>query len=109
MHMNTPLISKLALLLLAVGIGSNAAASGAATPAAGAKLLPVEAFFKKPALGSPKLSPSGKRIAMLVPNANGRIGLAIADVATPNKFTGIAQFDDADIANATWVNDERLV
>jgi dienelactone hydrolase len=60
-------------------------------------------------LGKPTLSPSGKKIAMLVSNEAGRIGLAVADVATPNKFKGIAQFPDADIRSLSWVNDERLV
>ena len=35
--------------------------------------------------------------------------MAVADVGTPDKFKGIAQFDDADVRSVTWVNDERLV
>jgi dipeptidyl aminopeptidase/acylaminoacyl peptidase len=71
--------------------------------------LPVEAFFKKPTIGNPTLSPSGKKLAMLVPAENGRMGLAVADAATPDKFKGVAQFPDADVRSVTWVNDERLV
>jgi len=84
-------------------------AAALALPAAGAEPLPAELFFRKPALRSPTLSPNGKRIAMLVPTAGGRSGLAIADTATPDKFKGIAQFDDADIRSVSWINDERLV
>ena len=71
--------------------------------------LPTEAFFKKPALGGPVLSPSGKKIAMLRVFPSGRMGLAIADVATPDKFVGVAQFPDADVRSAAWVNENRLV
>ncbi|PWF42500.1 alpha/beta hydrolase family protein [Massilia glaciei] len=95
----------LAMLLLAAFAGL-CASSALAAPAAP---LPLETFFKKPAVGSPTLSPSGKKIAMRVPTKSGRMGLAVADVATPDKFTGIAQFDDADIGSVSWVNDERVV
>lgn len=94
-------------LLLAAAVcavpGASALAQSAAAP------LPVEAFFKKPALMSPTLSPNGKRIAMLVPTASGRMGVAVADVGSPDKFKGIAQFEDADVRSVNWVNDERLV
>jgi len=96
----------MALLMVAAACaapGAPALALSAAAP------LPVEAFFKKPALMSPRLSPNGKRIAMLVPTASGRMGVAIADIGTPDKFKGIAQFEDADVRSVTWVNDERLV
>jgi len=106
----TPLLAtKLTVLLVAAGIGLHVSAAGVPAPAKTASLLPTEAFFKRAALGSPTLSPSGKKIAMLVPTDSGRTGLAVADVATPDKFKGIAQFNDADIATVTWVNDERLV
>ena len=109
MKITVPLISKLAVLLVAAGIGFNASAAGVPAPASAAKPLPTEAFFKKPVIVSPVLSPSGKKIAMLVPNESGRMGLAVADIATPNKFKGIAQFPDADLRSVHWVNDERLV
>ena len=109
MKTTLPPAIKLAAMLVAAGIGLNASAAGVPAPANAAKPLPTEAFFKKPAIGSPTLSPSGKKIAMLVPTASGRIGLAVADIATPDKFKGIAQFNEADIASATWINDERLV
>lgn len=109
MKINFPLASKLAVLLVAAGFGLHASAAGVPAPATANKPLPTEAFFKKPAIGAPSLSPSGKKIAMLVPTESGRIGLAIADIATPTKFKGIAQFPDADLRSVSWVNDERLV
>lgn len=71
--------------------------------------IPVEDFFRVPAIMRPTLSPDGKRIAMLVPTAEGRKGLAVARVETPKKFVGIAQFSDADVGSVQWVNNERLI
>lgn len=102
--MNTHCFTRVAALFLV-------AASAHFTPALAqpATQIPVEAFFKKPAVRSPALSPSGKQIAMLVPTQSGRVGLAVANIETPEKFIGIAQFDDADVRNFSWVNDQRLV
>jgi dipeptidyl aminopeptidase/acylaminoacyl peptidase len=109
MKITVPLARPITLLLVAAGLGLNLPIAAAQVATAPAKLLPAEAFFKKPAIGSPTLSPSGKKIAMLVPTQSGRIGLAVADIATPDKFVGVAQFGDADVRSVSWVNDERLV
>lgn len=95
-------------LLLGAGAIQPVWAATVTDPAA-SKPLPVESFFRKPVLGAPTLSPSGKKIAMLVSTSSGRIGLAIADTVTPDKFKGIAQFPDADLRSVTWVNENRLV
>ncbi len=71
--------------------------------------IPVVDFFKQPALQAPSLSPSGQKIAVIVGTSSGRKGLAVADIKTPNKFMGVAQFEDADIRSFAWVNDNRLV
>jgi hypothetical protein len=71
--------------------------------------IPIAEFFKRPAVASPMLSPDGQRIATLVPGPTVRMILAVADVATPNKRVGIAQFEDADVRNVQWVNDTRLL
>jgi len=97
--------TPLAALLLA----ATSILCAAPVLAQGVKPLPIEAFFQKPALGSPILSPSGKKLAMLRPSASGRMSLAIADVATPDKFIGVAQFSDADVRTVSWVNENRLV
>jgi len=109
MKITPPLARKLAVLLVAAGLGFNAMAAGVPAPTDTVKQLPASAFFKKPVLGSPTLSPSGKKIAMLVSTESGRIGLAVADIANPGKFMGIAQFPDADLRSVTWVNENRLV
>ncbi len=98
------------LLSALMALGASPAAAQAQAPATGAaKPLPVEAFFRNPAVRSPFLSPSGEKIAMLVPTREGRIGLAVADVRAPEKFVGVAQFNDADIRSFQWVNEQRLV
>ncbi len=92
--------------------GSHAAAqttASAAKPPAPPSTIPIEDFYKKPLFRSPKLSPSGQQLAMLVPAGNKRVGLAVANIATPTKFVGIAQFDDADVLQFDWVNEKRLV
>jgi dipeptidyl aminopeptidase/acylaminoacyl peptidase len=84
-------------------------ASVSAAPAAGApSAISVKDFFRLPAAKSPRLSPSGKKIAMLIPTDKGRFALAIADIDTPTRFVGIARFDDADINQFGWLNDGRL-
>jgi dipeptidyl aminopeptidase/acylaminoacyl peptidase len=69
----------------------------------------AELFFRPMALGAPILSPSGKKIAMLVPAAGGRVGLAVAEIDSPATFKGVAQFEDADVRSVRWVNNERMV
>lgn len=71
--------------------------------------IPIEHFFRRPALSQPTLSPDGSKIAMLVPGPDGRNALAVAEVSDPSKRTGIARFSDADIRSVAWVNDRRLV
>ena len=100
-------IRRLAFFVATVWLG--AATVIAPVAAQSTTPVPVEAFFKKPAVRSPALSPSGKQIAMLVPTSTGRVGIAVANVETPDKFTGIAQFDDSDVRTFAWVNDKRLV
>jgi dipeptidyl aminopeptidase/acylaminoacyl peptidase len=91
------------LLVVAAALQAPIAMAQAAAP------LPVESFFRNPALASPVLSPNGKQIAMAVPTKSGRMGLAVANVETPDKRVGVAQFDDADVRMVQWVNDQRLV
>lgn len=71
--------------------------------------IPVADFFRRPQMAQPRLSPSGRQIAMLARSSEGRVVLAVADVATPDKRVGVARFDDADVATFGWVNDRRLV
>ncbi|MDO8438857.1 MAG: prolyl oligopeptidase family serine peptidase, partial [Telluria sp.] len=73
-----------------------------------AAAIPLKDFFRPSAASGPVLSPSGKKLALLIPGENGRFALAIADIATPTRFVGIARFADADVSGFGWVNDGRL-
>ena len=73
------------------------------------RLQSIEDFFRRPLIESPRLSPDGKRIGMIVTTNEGRTVLAVADIATPQKRIGIARFGDGDVRSFRWVNDQRLV
>lgn len=94
-----------ALILVVATGGTGLSARAAQSPSD----IPIRDFFRLPAVRAPQLSPDGRRIAMLVPAGKNRVGLAMADTATPEKFVGVAQFEDADIRSFEWVNDQRLV
>lgn len=103
--LRTLVCSALAALAMSIVATSEVHAQAAAPASA----IPVVDFFKLPAVRSPMLSPSGKKIAMIVPAGNDRLGLGVASIDTPDKFVGIAKFEDADVGSINWVNDDRLV
>lgn len=101
-HSLPSLFRNCAAALLILAPAAAAAAPGAASA------IPLKDFFKHPAASTPVLSPNGQKLALLIPSDNGRMALAVADVATPTRFVGIARFDDADVDNFGWINDARL-
>jgi dienelactone hydrolase len=76
--------------------------------AADAPTIPIEAFFARPDLTAPQLSPSGDALAMQMV-VDGRRVLAVVDTATLKKITVVARFTTTDVGLASWVNDHRLV
>jgi dipeptidyl aminopeptidase/acylaminoacyl peptidase len=71
--------------------------------------VPLKEFFAVDVMSQPKLSPDGKRLAVLVANAQtGRRQLGVIDLDAGLKPTVAAAFSDADIAQVQWVNDRRL-
>jgi dipeptidyl aminopeptidase/acylaminoacyl peptidase len=91
-------------LALALALGGACMA----TPAA-AEPPPVAAFFKRPAISMPKLSPSGRYLAVLAAGKGNRIWLAVLDLQELGPPKIVAGFNDADIGNHHWVNENRLV
>lgn len=85
------------------------AAAALAPTAAAAEPPPAAAFFKRPQVRAPKLSPSGRYLAIQAAGRDDRMWLAVMDLQAmrPPKF--IAGFNDADIARHHWINEERLV
>jgi dienelactone hydrolase len=76
---------------------------------ASAQRPPVEDFTKLPEIDNVAISPSGKRLALLVFGQNGRRRLGVMDLDPIGKPRVVADFNDADITKLWWVNDERLV
>ena len=100
------LLSKVVRLAAAATLAaSQAMASDLAAPAD----VPVEAFFNVQDMSEPVLSPEGDALAILLRNKAGRRVLAVLDTADLQKATLVAAFDDADVVDARWVNDKRLV
>jgi len=69
---------------------------------------PVEAFFHEPLFSQAQLSPDGNKVAFLVGARNARTRLAVLDLQTL-KPSVVGAFDNADVQNIAWVNDQRLV
>jgi dipeptidyl aminopeptidase/acylaminoacyl peptidase len=87
-----------ALMLALAGCGAAAAP------------LPVESFFAPEAVHEVLLSPSGKRMALSAPGGNGRVGVFVIDLqGTDFKPTRAVLFNDGDVPEFQWVDDERLV
>lgn len=70
---------------------------------------PIRDFFKTPAVQEPKLSPSGRYLAVRTAGDGGRVRLAIIDLETMKPGKIIAGFSNADVIRHHWVNEDRLV
>lgn len=81
---------------------------GLSAPAA-AEPLPAKVFFKRPTLRAPKLSPSGRYLAVQSVGKDDRMFLAVIDLQTLDTAKGVAAFRDADVYRHDWVNEDRLV
>ena len=73
-----------------------------------AKLPAVEAFFGPMPISAPMLSPSGKRLAVIIGSPGKRTQLAVIDL-DDTKIHRTASFGELDVRSARWVNDERLI
>ncbi|KQW46784.1 hypothetical protein ASD88_09725 [Pelomonas sp. Root662] len=85
------------------------AAAMLAPTAAAAEPPPATAFFKRPQVRAPKLSPSGRYLAIQAAGKGDRMWLAVIDLQVMQAPKFIAGFNDADIANHHWINEDRLV
>ena len=94
--------NRLAAVMLAL-------AAVLAPTAAAAEPPPATAFFKRPQVRAPKLSPSGRYLAIQAAGKGDRMWLAVLDLQTMQTPKFIAGFSDADIASHHWINEERLV
>lgn len=73
-----------------------------------APLPAIESFFGNPVMDAPRLSPSGRYIAVRITPRGQRKQLAVIDPAS-GKAAVVAQFTDADVGRVEWLTDDRLV
>ncbi len=85
-----------------VGMAPAAAPAASAPPSA-------NLFARTPLLFDVRPSPSGRRVAMIVPQADGKHVLAVQDLPPEAPPKGVAAFRDGDVEWVRWVNDDRLV
>lgn len=71
--------------------------------------VPVADFFAVEKMSQPRLSPSGRHLAVHVGSPGGRRRLAVINVEPPRQPRIVAGFDDADVGAFAWVDDDRLV
>ncbi|EGN74567.1 dipeptidyl aminopeptidase/acylaminoacyl peptidase [Idiomarina sp. A28L] len=73
--------------------------------------IPLEHFFKHAEFGDAAISPTGKYLAVTVPNDEQR-SLAVLDISKPDSMSITAAFQlrgQESPSNVRWVNDERLI
>ena len=95
-------------LLAAVAVTAAPAQTSGDRPAAQAvtQALP---YVERPRISSLKVSPSNQHAAFLWRGNQGRLVLAVVDLAEPSNVRVVAGNPQLDISNIHWVNDRRLV
>lgn len=94
-------VAAVLAVLVALGLAAAARAQGD---------LPAQLFFQPSKVLDIALSPSGRRLAMSLQAANKRVGVYVVDLqqaAMP--VTRAVLFNDVDVPDFHWVDDERLV
>lgn len=100
--------TSIAAAALAIS-GALAVSARAAEPVADPSAVPAEAFFGPQDMSEPVLSPDGSGLAILMRNKQGHRALVVLDTQDLTKVTVAAAFADADVAEAQWVNNKRLI
>lgn len=71
-------------------------------------MTPVKHFFEAPRFSEPRLSPSGRYLAISAAEQGKRKGLAVIDTET-NDIKPVIAYSDLDVENVQWISDNRLV
>lgn len=66
-------------------------------------------YARDPDIQSVAVSPSNTHAAVLAPGPKGRLALVVIDLVDPRRRQVIAAYDDVDVREVHWVNDQRLV
>ena len=105
----TRLLSRVFMAGLALLCLAQVAAAQSPPAEASTGLQAAESFFRSPDIREARLSPSGKRLALLMGGAGRREGLFVLELDDLQRSRAVARFDDADIRRFEWVNEDRLV
>lgn len=92
-----------AAVVLVVGMMALAAVQAAPDP------VPIETFFKPAKLRLPRLSPSGRWLALLTSMPDRRVGLMMLDLEGKQDSRFIEASTTADVAWFSWVSDDWLI
>jgi dipeptidyl aminopeptidase/acylaminoacyl peptidase len=71
--------------------------------------IPLREFFAQVEMKAPLLSPDGRHIAMIVRDPSGLAVLAVAPTDAPERRSGVARIENADVFDLRWVNDRRIL
>ncbi|MBI2510812.1 MAG: S9 family peptidase [Opitutae bacterium] len=112
--MPTRLARRCSAAVLVVTLAVRLLAADPAPPSPAATVprpeeIPVEAFFRPPAIRSPQLNPAGTHLAVLTHDLkHDANSLAILDIAG-GPPTGVRGTTDLNISSFSWTDDDRLV
>lgn len=70
--------------------------------------VPASAFFANPTILQASISPTGRHVAINVLGPQGTYQLVVLDTGTLTAKV-VFHFNDADVANAQWISEKRLV
>ncbi|MDE2370357.1 MAG: S9 family peptidase [Burkholderiales bacterium] len=93
--------------LLAALIAAPAIAAPETAPSAAAEVAAL--YTRKAHIAQVSISPDGQRLAMLVPQGNGRQALVVQELPIAAAARIVAGFRDIDIRWFRWVNERRLI
>lgn len=95
---------RLSFILLSASAGLAVVAAAPTGP-----LPKAEDFARHPAIDDVVVSPSGKRLAVLLFGATGWRQLAVIDLDPLGAPRVVASYNNANVTRALWVDDDRLV
>ena len=104
----TLLLRACALAACFAGAAAHAQAPAAAPPAAAGAPVPLASFFDNATFTGARLSPNATALAVRFGGSGARDRLAVINLAT-STIKVVAKFNDGDVGDFEWVNDERLV
>jgi dipeptidyl aminopeptidase/acylaminoacyl peptidase len=101
--------SRARALIVALSLLCAASAVHAQTPAAAPSApVPIAHFFEESSYYGARLSPNARLLAIQLRVPGQRTGLFMLDIET-SKLSPVATFNDMDIGQFRWVNNERLM